>query len=277
MPPPQRTPTPAPDPRRAPIIDVGALDLQQAFFEMAVEEQGLRGGDGAVGGGPPTRQTMNEFIRSIPEGEVTRDGVNAREAWIRQFNAWAGANRIAADFDSADLFSQFQADTGGFETGGGVGGGGGGVGRTQFESERALDIARSGLLEQQAQTEAFVRENQRQQAASQAMDRVKGMFDLLQTTDQLADARRQNAVQALISAAPFMVDPSQQFAPGFEPGGVGEVLGGLLGANVPPQILPTAELPLQELANPQLAAPPSAITEALNPMLTAPGQPQIPF
>ncbi len=279
---PSQTPTP-PDPRRVQQISlppgVSAVDLQQAFFELAAEEQGLRGG--ALGGGQqtaggaPTRQTMNEFIRSIPPEEVTRDGINAREAWIRQFNAWAGANRIAPDFDSAGLFSQFQADTGGFDTANGGGG------RVQFESERALDVATALLREEQARTEASQRAALAEQTRSEAMSRVSTMFDLLQTTDQLADARRQIAVQSLIQAAPFLAPPGAEFSPGFEPGGLGEVLGNLLGANVPNQMLPTAELPLNELANPQLAAPPSAIAESLDPFLApvanGAGTPQMLF
>ena len=97
------------------------------------------------------------------------------------------------------------------------------------------------------------------------MSRVTTMFELLQTTDQLADARRQIAVQSLSDGTAFLVNPGPQFTPGFEPFGAAEQLGSVLGADVPNQMLPTAELPLNELANPPLAAPPSAITEALGP------------
>ncbi len=253
-----------PDPRRVPVSSprdpqTGILPgFDRSFLSDPVQPQAGQQGFQAT--------TIDDLLALEQDAAI-------REQILRGFNFWALSNGLPADTSDPELTAAYLRTL----TEEPATGGGGAVGRTQFESERALDVATAQLRDQQAQTEAFVRENQRQQAASQAMDRVTSMFDLLQTTDQLADARRQNAVQALIQAAPFMVDPSQQFAPGFEPGGVGEVLGGLLGANVPNQILPTAELPLQELANPQLAAPPSAITEALNPMLAAPGQPQIPF
>ncbi len=251
-----------PDPRRVPVSnprgETGILPgFDRSFLSDPVQPQA---------GQPGFQPTTMDDLLALEADPVIRENL------LREFNFWALTNGLPADTSSLELTTAFMQARAGEEPAGP-----GAVGRTQFESERALDVATAQLRDQQAQTEAFVRENQRQQAQSTAMERVTSMFDLLQTTDQLADARRQNAVQALISAAPFMVDPSQQFSPGFEPGGVGEILGGLLGANVPNQILPTAELPLQELANPQLAAPPSAITEALNPMLAAPGQPQIPL
>ncbi len=127
------------------------------------------------------------------------------------------------------------------------------AGRTQFPSEAALDFATANLADQRAASEAF--------------NRARDKWDLLQATDQLADARRQAATAALTELLPFMVSPGTQFTPGFEPGGVGPELGNLLGANVPPQRLPTTEVPLSGLANPPLAAPPEAISAGVESLL----------
>lgn len=256
---------PIPDPRRTiPPIDVSAEDLQGAIFEELAQDLPAEEVQAS-------RLTMNEFVRGIPENAVGKDGLPVRDTWIRQFQAWASGNFEVADFNDTDQFSRFQREVFGF------GADGGGGGRTQFESERALDEARAQLAQEQALTEAFVRENQRQQAANAAQERVKDKLDLLQLHDQLGDSRRQAAVQALIAAAPFLTSPGQQFTPGLEPFGIAEQLGARVGFDAPNQMLPTATLPLNELANPQLAAPPSLIAEQLNPGLTAPGQPQIPF
>ena len=268
-PPPSRVPPPF-DPPIPP--GVAALDVQRAIFEQLRDDARRRGEPLTnTQAGPPARQTMNEFLRAIPEAQ--------REGMRFQFLSFAGGEGAVADFDSADQFTRFQNSRGFGEAlgGGGGGGGGGAVGRTQFESERLVDEANARLLQERALTESFVRELQRQQAGTEAQNRVQSQLELLQVTDQLADARRKAAVEALLAAAPFMVNPGPQFTPGFEPGGPGQQLGSLLGANVPNQMLPTATLPLNELANPPLAAPPSLIAEQLNPGLTAPGTPQIPF
>lgn len=265
-----------PDPNTGPRFElptgpgITLEDLQLAIFDVQREAGTLdqRSPDQRrAAEGPLQRQTMNDFLRAIPSEQGP--GMEF------QFQSWAAANGEVADFNDADQFSRFQAEFSGF--GPDTGGGGGAVGRTEFESERLLNEANAQLAQQRAATEAFVRENQRQQAATQAQDRVGQKLELLQMTDQLADLRREAAVNALIQAAPFMVNPGQQFTPGFEPGGVGQRLGGLLGANVPNQQLPTAQLPLNELANPQLAAPPSLIAQQLDPGLQAQGTPQIPF
>ena len=261
-------PTPVPTPPPPPPFP-SAIDFQQAAFELSSEEAGLRNRPGVDGGDPRrtiTAITMNEWLNSLPTSDI--------KEWEADFIAWASFQpEGVADFNDTEQAARFLAER--FAES--PTGGGGAVGRTQFESERLVDVATAQLRQQQAQTEAFIRENQRQQAASQAQDRVTSMFELLQTTDQLADARREIAVQSLISALPFLVNPGEQSTPGFEPFGAAERLGSLLGADIPNQMLPTAELPLNELANPPLAAPPSAITEQLNPLLEAPGQPQIPF
>lgn len=202
------------------------------------------------------------------ERQATGDTEGA-SAFMTGFQLWAINNGFTPDPNDAEL-SRFYIQSL-FEEEEPAGGGG----RTQFESERALDLATAALREEQAQTEAFQREALREQAASQAFERAKDKQDLLLATDQLADARREAATQALMDALPFLVSPDQQFTPGFEPFGVGPQLGNLLGANVPPRELPTAELPLQELANPPLAASPAGISAGLDPFLTAPGVPQI--
>jgi hypothetical protein len=124
----------------------------------------------------------------------------------------------------------------------------GAAGRTMFPEE-------SALLQEQAKTQAF----------SRARDRML----LMQATDQLLDARRESAMDAMIAAAPFMVAPGTEFTPGLEPGGAGVELGQLLGANVQPQRLPTVELPINELVNAPISAGQQQIDEALLPLLNA--------
>ena len=148
--------------------------------------------------------------------------------------------------------------------------GGGGGGRTLFPEE-------SRLMQEQALSERFGRamdqatfqETQRQNAHERVSDRLR----LLQATDQLLDERRRGAISAMIEAAPFFVGPEQRFMPGLEPGGVGQTLGGLLGADVQPFEIPRHELPLQQMVDAPLAAGPQQIDEQLAALLNAP---QIP-
>ena len=104
-----------------------------------------------------------------------------------------------------------------------------------------------------------VQENMRQGA----FDRVQDRLRLLQATDQLLDARRENAMSALLEAAPLMVQPGTEFTPGFEPGGPAMQLSGLIGANLQPQQMPTAELPLGDF----LGEPRSVTPESVNALL----------
>ena len=114
---------------------------------------------------------------------------------------------------------------------------------------------------------AQLAETQKQNAFNRARDRMM----LMQATDQLADARRESAMNAMIAAAPFMVDPGMEFFPGGEPGGLAVQLGARLGGagSVQPQRIPTAELPLNQLVNAPVSASPTAIDEALLPLLNS--------
>lgn len=154
--------------------------------------------------------------------------------------------------------------------------------RIQFPSEAALDQAQAAYYQAQAggvlpvgeQIRQFNIEQQLAQGQFQEnkrqnqFERVRDKIQLLQTTDQLRDARREAAVNALINTLPYMVAPGTQYTPGLEPFGAGSALGGLLGANVPPQRMPTAEVPLQQLANaPSSAGGAQGISGAIAPFL----------
>lgn len=108
---------------------------------------------------------------------------------------------------------------------------------------------------------AQLAETQRQNAYERVSDRLR----LLMATDQLQDARRENAMSALLQAAPLLVNPGTEFAPGFEPGGPAMQLSNLIGANVTPTRLPTANLPIGDFAN----APPAVTPETINRDLAA--------
>ena len=102
-------------------------------------------------------------------------------------------------------------------------------------------------------------ENQRQGA----FDRVQDRLRLLQATDQLLDARRENAMSALLQAAPLMVPEGTEFAPGFEPGGPAMRLSDMIGANLQPQRIPTAELPLGDFLDEPRSVTPDSVTALL--------------
>ena len=115
------------------------------------------------------------------------------------------------------------------------GGGGGGV-------DNALGFAQ-------------LAETQRQNA----FDRVTDKIRLLSATDDLQESRRENAMFALLQAAPLLVNPGTEFTPGFEPGGVAIQLSNLIGANLEPQRLPTAELPIADFLNAPTTVTPELI------------------
>lgn len=96
-----------------------------------------------------------------------------------------------------------------------------------------------------------------------AFDRVADRLRLLQATDQLQDARRENAMAALIQAAPLLVAPGTEFSPGFEPGGPAMQLSNLIGANLQPPEFQTAPLPLGDF----LAEERSVTPESINALL----------
>lgn len=106
-------------------------------------------------------------------------------------------------------------------------------------------------------------ENQRQGAYDRVVDRLR----LLQATDELQDARRENAMSALIQAAPLLVAPGTQFSPGFEPGGPAMQLSALVGGNVQPQPLVTAPLPLGEFVNEPRSVTPETVNRDLGALL----------
>jgi hypothetical protein len=100
-----------------------------------------------------------------------------------------------------------------------------------------------------------------------AFDRVTDRLKLLQATDQLVDARRENAMSALLQAAPLMVAPGTEFSPGFEPGGPAMQLSDLIGANLQPSPMPTAELPLGDFLNEPRSVTPEMIGRDLGALL----------
>lgn len=102
---------------------------------------------------------------------------------------------------------------------------------------------------------AQLAETQRQNA----FDRVTDKIRLLSATDDLQESRRENAMFALLDAAPLLVNPGTEFTPGFEPGGVAIQLSNLIGANLEPQRLPTAELPIADFLNAPTTVTPSLI------------------
>lgn len=246
--------TPTPEPDYEPFGFPDILAAQGAAFGL-----GEAAGEADQGAPPATIQDLYEQrYSSDPEGA---------EQLLSGFYAWAMAQGLVADPNDPELSRAYLSEILGMDEGA-AGGGAGGGGRTMFPEELEL-------LRQQALTETYQRELLRQRAGTEAFNRARDKWDLLQATDQLADARRRAATEALIDALPYMVNPGQQYTPGFEPFGAGQELGNLLGANVPIQQLPTAELPLNELANPPLAAPGQDIAAGLEPFLGAPGTPQI--
>lgn len=94
-----------------------------------------------------------------------------------------------------------------------------GAGRVEFASERGL---------REAQT-AGIR------------------VGALQNVDQERRLRIAEVLSALINAAPRFVGGEDEFFPGLEPGGAGDALGRILGANVPNRQIPTQKLPLSLL------------------------------
>ncbi len=102
-------------------------------------------------------------------------------------------------------------------------------------------------------------------------DRARDRMRLLQATDELLDARRESAIDAMIAAAPFMIDPGMEFFPGEEPGGLGAQLDQRLGGAgaVQPGRIPQVELPLNQLVNAPVSAGPEAIDQALLPLLNS--------
>ncbi len=136
----------------------------------------------------------------------------------------------------------------------------GSAGRTQFASEQALDMAQVAAMQfESALGKAEFQESQRQNTIENAMNRMQ----LMQTTDELADARRENAMTAMQAALPFMTSPG--------------IMANLENSNaalqqsfcepIVPLDLPTTTLPINEIANPNLAGGPQQIDDALLPLL----------
>jgi len=102
---------------------------------------------------------------------------------------------------------------------------------------------------------AQLAETQRQNAYERVSDRIR----LLAATDDLQEARRENAMSALLQAAPLLVAPGTEYSPGFEPGGPAMQLSNLIGANMQPQRLVTAPLPLSDYLNAPTTVTPDSI------------------
>ncbi len=109
--------------------------------------------------------------------------------------------------------------------------------------------------------QAMFQENQRQSAIQNAQARM----ELMTTTDQLADARRENAMTAMMDALPFMTSPG--IMANLE--NSNSALQQSFGEPQVPLDLPTTTLPLNEMANPVLAGGPGQIDDALLPLLNS--------
>ena len=159
------------------------------------------------------------------------------------------------------------------------------AGRTQFPSEAEADYAgaeraraeaaltRDAVVTQQQNRELALMQMllEKQQAEEEkkqnAFERVRDKQTLLQTTQQLADARREAVVQAMLQAAPFMVSESTRYTPGLEPSGAGSQLGRMLGVNVPAQEMPRQTLPLNAMLNAPQPVTPETIGRDLSPFM----------
>ncbi len=147
----------------------------------------------------------------------------------------------------------------------------GSPGRVQFASERALQEEQTASLRQGRQVElASFMENLKEMA----FGRVRDKMELLQDVDKIRDARHAAAISALMDAAPFILPEGLENFPGFEPGGIGDVLGGRLGVNVPNLQIPRVRLPLQEFVDAPLQASPEAIRQQLDPLTGTVQQPR---
>lgn len=102
---------------------------------------------------------------------------------------------------------------------------------------RVLFAEEAELMRQQALSEEFNRK------LTAAASRIEAQAKL----DAERRARTEAILTSLIGAAPYMINPEEQYFPGLEPGGVGEALGGLLGAGIGPREIPTATLPISRL------------------------------
>lgn len=147
------------------------------------------------------------------------------------------------------------------------GDGDGGTGRTMFPEELAL-------LREQAETERFMRDFRNRQLQEEqkqsAFERASNRIQLLQTTEQLTQERRENATAALLNALPYAVQPGTQYAPGFEPAGAAAQLSALVGAPYTAPRLPTANVNFGALAaGPEGAQTPQSIEASLAPLLNA--------
>ncbi len=109
--------------------------------------------------------------------------------------------------------------------------------------------------------QAMFQENQRQNAIDSAVAKMQ----LAQTTDELGDARRENAMSAMQAALPFMTSPG--IMANLE--GTNSALQQSFGEPQVPLDLPTTTLPLNEMANPVLAGGPGQIDDALLPLLNS--------
>ncbi len=106
---------------------------------------------------------------------------------------------------------------------------------------------------------AQLAETQRNNAFNRVYDKIR----LLSATDDLQESRRENVMSAMLEAAPLMVNPGTEFTPGFEPGGPAMQLSNLIGANLQPQRMPTAELPLREFLDAPTTVTPGLIEQQL--------------
>jgi hypothetical protein len=135
--------------------------------------------------------------------------------------------------------------------------GGGGAGRTQFASERALDMAQVESLRRTAD------ENERQGRFGRAADKLQ----LLQASERETALRRESAMSAFEAALPYAVTPGTTHLPGMEPGGPASVWGAMLGAPIPPDAgrMPTFDIgtPLNAMAAPPVQGGPQQIESVL--------------
>lgn len=131
---------------------------------------------------------------------------------------------------------------------------------SQQQDRRMAEIS-AQLAQQQFQLQ---QQQFQEQLKQNEFNRAADKMTIAQTTQQLADARRENAVDAMLRAAPFMTQPGTTF-PHRAEGGPGQALGQLLGVNVAPTKIPTATLPLNRMVNAPQGAPLDQIEQQLGP------------
>ena len=120
-----------------------------------------------------------------------------------------------------------------------------GISRDRVEIERQMAKVQEGEL---AEVERSNRITEAQRARGQALEAASNASQAYMEGMRLSDQRRLSAFQETRALLPYMVDPSQEFQGGLEPGGplAGALAG--LGLGFTPQRVPTTRLDPMSLA-----------------------------